>query len=262
MSALPNRLTPGNRQFEQALHTLDNVVYRIIDERRRSARDPGDLLAMLLQTRDAETGEGMSDKQVRDEVMTIFIAGHDTVASTLAWTWHLLGQHPQIELQLLDEVDAVLDGQAPTFQDLPRLTYTRMVIEEAMRLYPPAWGLFRSPVVGDMIGGYHIQAGSVVILSPYVLHRTASFWEQPDRFDPERFTPERSAGRPRYAYIPFGGGPRICIGNSLALMELQLIVAMVAQHYRLRSIPGHLVEPYIEVVLQPRNGLRMTLQAR
>jgi cytochrome P450 len=216
---------------------------------------------MLLQARDEETGEQMTDKQLRDEVMTIFIAGHETVASTLAWTWYMLAQHPEVESRLHAELAAVLGGRTPTFQDLPQLTYTRMVVEEVLRLYPAAWSIFRTAIANDVIGDHSIPAGSVVMVSPYVLHRTPAFWEQPERFNPERFTPERSAGRPRYAYAPFGGGPRQCIGNNFALMEAQLILAMAAQRYRLHSVPGRPVKPSIAVTLRPRPSVDMTLQA-
>jgi cytochrome P450 len=262
MSALPARLIPGNQKFEQAVQTLDTVVYRIIEERRHDGNDPGDLLTMLLQAHDAETGEGMSDRQVRDEIMTMFLAGHETTSNALTWTFHLLAQHPEVERQLQAEIIAALGDRIPTFQDIPRLIYTRMVIEEALRLYPVAWVIFRTPLTDDVIGGFHIPARSVVMLCPYVLHRTPAFWEQPEHFDPERFTSARSSGRSRYAYIPFGGGPRQCIGNAFALMEMQLILAMVLQRYRLCSVPGHPVEPHIAITLQPRYGMRMAPQAR
>jgi cytochrome P450 len=262
LSGLPPRLTPGYRTFQQAVNVLDTVVYRIINERRQTEHDPGDLLTMFLQAADAETGEGMNDKQVRDELMTLFIAGYDTSAHTLAWVWHLLTQHPEVERRLYIELSHVLNGRIPTFSDLPHLVYTRMIIEEAMRLYPAAWGVFRMSLADDIIGGYTIPAGSVIILSPYVMHRTPAYWEQPERFEPERFTPDRLAERPRYTYVPFGGGPRQCIGNNFAMMEMQLILAMVAQRYQLQSVPGQLVEPHIALTLQPRRGVQVTLRPR
>lgn len=258
---LSDRLpTPRKRRYQQALGMLDTFVYRMIDERRRGGKDRGDLLSMLLSARDQETGAGMSDRQLRDEVMTIFVAGHQTTANALAWTWYLLSRHSAAERRLLTELSTVLRGRTPTYQDLPNLTYTRMVIEEAMRLYPPTWITARTPVQDDEIGGYRIPANSVVLLSPYVTHHHPAFWESPERFDPERFTPERSADRPRYAYFPFGGGPRVCIGKSFALMEAELIVAMVAQKCRLDLVPGHPVEPLPMITLQPRYGLPMTIR--
>lgn len=252
--------TPRNRRFWRALRTLDKVVYRMIDERRHSEKDTGDLLSLLLQARDEETGEGMSDAEVRDQVMTLFIAGHEPTANALAWTWYLLSKHPGVERQLHAELMTVLGERIPTSQDLPHLAYTRMVIEEAMRLYPPTWLTARTPMEDDEIGGHHIPVNSVLLLSPYVTHRHPTFWENPEGFDPERFTPERSAGRPRYAYFPFGGGPRMCMGKGFALMEAQLIVAMVAETYRLHLVPGHPVEPQSSIALRPRHGVLMTLQ--
>lgn len=260
---LPERFpTPRNLRFKRALRTVDTVVYGMIEERRRAGRDTGDLLSMLLLTRDEETGEGMSDKQLRDEVMTIFLAGHETTASVLAWTWYLLSAHPEVEGRLHDELSQVLDGRPPTFEDLPHLKYTRMVIEESIRLYPPAWSVGRTAIADDEIGGYRIPANSQVTLSPYVTHRHRAFWENPERFDPERFTPERVAERPRYAYFPFGGGPRQCIGNEFAMMEAQLILAMVAKTYRLRQIPGHPVEPEPVITLRPRHGVLMDVHKK
>lgn len=256
--------TPSNRCLQAGLNTLNTVVYSIIDERRTRLADTntGDLLWMLLSARDEETGEGMSDEQVRDEVMTLLLAGHETTATALTWTWYLLSQHPEVEHRLHAELDTVLVGQLPTVEHLDALPYTRMVIQEAMRLYPPVFGMTRHAIAEDEIGGYRIRANSVVFLSAYCTHRHPAIWEEPEVFDPERFTPERSAGRPRFAYFPFGGGPRQCIGNGFALMEAQLVLATVAQRYALRLVPGHPVEPQVLLTLQPRYGLPMTLQPR
>ena len=260
---LPDRFpTPRNRRFWQAKRTLDQVVYNTIEERRRAGTDQGDLLSMLLLARDEETGTGMSDTLLRDEVMTILVAGHETTAVALSWTWYLLAQHPEVERRLHAELDAVLGGRTPTFEDLPSLPYTKMVIEETMRLYPPAWGMVRQAREADEIGGYHIPANSIIAIVQYVTHRHQDFWDRPEEFDPERFTPERSASRPRFAYFPFGGGPRQCIGNNFAMMEAQLILATVAQRYRLRLVPGHPVEPRPMLTLRPRYGIRMTVQGR
>jgi cytochrome P450 len=188
------------------LRRLDALVYDLIATRRQSQQDPPDLLSVLLAVRDEETGEGMDDRQVRDEVVTLLLAGHETTAVALCWTWYLLAQHQECEQLLHAEVDAVLGGRLPTVEDLPRLPYCRMVIEEALRLYPPAWSFSRNAVAQDELGGYPIPPGSMILLCPYTMHRHPAFWEQPEAFDPLRFTPERVAARPHYAYFPFGGG--------------------------------------------------------
>ncbi|MFQ5961726.1 MAG: cytochrome P450 [Candidatus Methylomirabilales bacterium] len=257
---LPERLrTPRTRRFQHALTVLDTFVYRMIDERRYTEKGTDDVLAMLLSARDEETGEGMSDRQLRDEVMTMFVAGHQTTSNVLAWTWYLLSKNPEVQRRLQAELVRVLGSRTPTYQDVPQLTYTRMVIEEAMRLYPPTWITARRPVEADTIGGYHIPANAVVLLSPYVTHHHPAFWENPEGFDPDRFTAEQVAERPRYAYFPFGGGPRVCVGRSLALVEAQLIIATVAQQYRLDLVPGYPVEPQAMMTLHPRHGVLMTL---
>jgi cytochrome P450 len=251
--------TPRNRLIQTAFRTLDQVVQAIIDQRRQQDTDTDDLLSMLLSVRDEETGQGMNDQQVRDEVMTLLIAGYETVSTALVWTWYLLSQYPDVERQLHTELDNALGGQLPKVEHLARLTYTRMVIEEALRLYPPAWIFGRKAIVDDEIGGYAIPAKSIIVLSPYITHRHPAFWENPEVFDPERFIPKHSADRPHFAYFPFGGGPRMCIGNNFALMEMQLILATVAQRYTLRLVPGHPVEPEAFLSLRPRYGLPMTL---
>jgi cytochrome P450 len=254
--------TPRNRRLQIACRALDQVVHSIITARRRQNTDTGDLLSMLLLARDAETGQGMSNQQVRDEVMTLLIAGHETVSAALTWTWYLLSQHPEVERQLHNELDEVLSGHIPTVDHLARLSYTRMVLEEVLRLYPPAWIFARKAIAGDEIGGYFIPANSMIVLSPYLTHRHPAFWQDPETFDPEHFTPERSASRPHYAYFPFGGGPRMCIGSNFALMEAQLVLATIAQHYQLQLVPGHPVETEALLSLRPRHGLPMTLHCR
>ena len=267
-----NYPTPRNRRFKKALHTLDDLVYSIIEQRRhsssavRSGAEGGgsghDLLTLLLEARDEDTGEGMTDWQLRNEVITIFLAGHETTANALAWAWHLLSLHPEVEDQLYTEVDSLLCGRLPTLQDIPRLTYTRMVLDETLRLCPPAWVIARYPVTDDEAGGYRIPAYSQVILSSYVTHRHPDLWQQPERFDPERFRPDQLTQRPRYAYFPFGGGPRICIGSEFALMEGVLTLAAVACEYRLLAVPGHDVEPEALITLRPRGGLPMFVERR
>ena len=252
--------TAKNRRFQQAMRTLDTFIYRTIRERRQSGNAPDDLLSMLMDAYDAESNEGLSDEQLRDEIMTIFTGGFETSAAVLAWTWYLLSQHPSVEHQLHEELASVLGRRTPTLEDVPNLKYTRMVIEESMRLYPGAWVFTRTNLDADQIGGYHIPAHSLIMISPYVTHRLPNFWESPDQFDPERFTRERVAGRPRYAYFPFGGGPRQCIGEIFALTEMQLVIAMVAQKYRLHLVPGHPVEEEAMFTLRPRHGIEMTLE--
>jgi cytochrome P450 len=249
--------TPRNLRRRAALSALDQTVYGIIEARRRGETAGDDLLGLLMSVRDEESGEGMSDQQLRDEVITLFIAGHETTAVALTWAWHLLATHPDAAQRLQTELERALGERAPSVADLRNVPHTRMVIEETLRLYPPAWITNRQAVADDEICGYHIPAGALVLISPYVMHRHPAYWESPEAFEPERFAPERSAGRPHYAYFPFGGGPRQCIGKGFALMEAQLILATVAQHYRLSHIPGHTAEPQALTTLRPRGGLPM-----
>lgn len=254
---------PRNIRYFRALAKLDKVVGDIISGRRVSGEDRGDLLSMLLLARDEETGGGgMSDRQLRDEVMTIYLAGHETTAVALSWTWYLLALHPEIERKLHEEIDRALDGSPPTFDALPLLPYTKTVIEESMRLYPPVWATVRQSKRSDVIGGYDIPAGAVIEICQYVTHRHPDFWENPEVFDPERFRPEIAASRPRSAYFPFGGGPRICIGNNFAMMEAQIALAVMAQRYRLKLVPDHPVEPDPKFTLRPRYGVKVILEKR
>lgn len=254
--------TSRNRRMLAALGELDQVVESIIASRRQQNIDTGDLLSMLLLARDEETGQGMSDRQVRDEVMTLLNAGHETTANALVWTWYLLSQHPEVERRLYDELDQVLAGNLPTIEHLPDLKYTRMVIEESLRLYPPFCVFSRKAIADDELEGYHIPANSMILLSPYGTQHHPDFWPDPERFDPERFTPEREAARPHYAHFPFAGGPRLCIGSNFAMMEAQLVLATIAQRYQLRLAPGHPVEPQMKVTLRPKYGLPMTIHER
>jgi cytochrome P450 len=228
---LPSR---ANREFARSMQQLDRAVLGIIEARRKQPQPPQDLLQMLLEARYEDTGGGMSDQQLRDELMTLIIAGHETTTYALGWTWFLLGSHPEVWAKLQAEVDEVLGGRAPTAQDLPKLRYTARVIEESMRLYPPVWSYPREALKDDVIGGYQVSKGDLITISPYLTHRHPAIWEQPEKFDPERFSPERSAGRPRLAYLPFGAGMRMCIGNNFAPMEMQVILAMIAQRYRVQ----------------------------
>lgn len=265
MSVIPVPLsvpTPANQTFQRALETLDEVVLGMIRERRQSAEEQDDLLGMLLAAQDADTGEGMSDRQVRDEAMTLFLAGHETSAAALTWLFYLLSQHVAVYDKLKDEVAQVLQGRAVTLDDLPQLSYTRMVIDETLRLYPPAWMIGRYALRDDMLPGnpVAIPAGTNVSVSPYVTHRHSQFWDNPEGFEPERFSPERAKGRHRYAYFPFAGGPRQCIGNTFALMEMTIIVATLVQHLNLELVSGQTVIPDPGITMRPKGGLLMRLR--
>jgi len=225
-------------RFQRAIRTIERFIFRVVEERRRNQTDNGDLVSLLLWARDEQTGESMTDRQIRDELMTMIQAGNDTVSDAISWTWYLLAKHPEARQRIELEVDSTLGGRPPRFEDLPVLDYTNRVIMEAMRIYPSAWVFGRTPVEEDVIGGYHIPANSLVVVSPYVTHRLPDIWENPETFDPDRFLPERSQGRPRFAYFPFGAGPRQCIGAGLAMLEAQMIVAMAAQKYQLTAPPG------------------------
>ena len=248
---------------EGIFNEFDKKVDQLLTERGREPdAEPKDLLARLIAARDTETGGGMTPKEVRDQVVTIFMAGHETTSQALSWTWYLLSQHPEAEAKLHDELTTVLEGRTPRYEDIAELRYTRMVIEESMRLYPPAHTFGRQPIAADEILGHRIPAGAEVLIMPWLLHRKPSLWENPDRFEPERFSPERAAARPRFAYIPFGAGPRICIGAAFAMAEAMLILATIAQRYRLHLKPGHPVEPQGLITLRPRYGLQMQLERR
>lgn len=251
--------TPQRHRLHAARRELHTVVDEIVLQHRSSSEQRGDLLTMLLDARDEETGEGMSDDQVRDEVLTLLLAGHETTANALAWTFYLLAQHQHDAAKLQDEYRRVLKGQPPLMEDLPRLPVTRMVVEESMRLYPPAWAVGRHALQADEVGGYTIPRGAYVLLFQYVTHRHPGYWERPDEFDPERFSAERAADRPRFAYFPFGGGPRLCIGNQFALTEAQLILATILSRYQLRLAPNAQVIPEPLVTLRPRGTLLMTV---
>ena len=254
--------TADNRRLGEALRTLDVFIDKTLTDRQADPNPPDDLLSTLLNARDADTGEPMSRKQIRDEVLTIFFAGHETTAQALTWSWHLLSQHPEQERRLQEEADRVLAGRLPGAEDAPNLPYARMVVDESMRLYPPVWVSAREVVADDTIGGYHIPKGSLVAISQYVTHRHPAFWAAPDRFDPERFSEARSAGRARFAYFPFGGGPRICLGNSFALLEATMALAAIAARYSLRPVPGQDIRPRMVGTLRPSRPVMMTLQPR
>ncbi|MBC7927009.1 MAG: cytochrome P450 [Bryobacteraceae bacterium] len=244
---------------ERAQKILDTKIYELIRERREAGRDRGDLLSTLLAM--AEGGEaGMTDKQVRDEAMTLMLAGHETTATALTWAWFLLSQHPDVESKLRAEWRMVLGGREPTFDDLPALVYTERVFAESMRLYPPAWALGRQVVNQFRLFNFIMPAGSICIMSPYVMHRNPRFWPDPETFDPERFTPEAKAGRPKFAYFPFGGGPRVCLGERFAWMEGALVLATIGQNWRFRMAGNQLPGIHPQITLRPRGGIRMTAE--
>jgi cytochrome P450 len=256
---LPEALTrPRSARFRKAVATLDAIVGRIIAERRKSGETKDDLLSMLLEARDEDTGEGMTDRQLRDELVTLFLAGHETTAIALTWTFHLLGQTPRAEEMLHKEVaEALGDKPAPEFDDLEKIPYARMVAEEAMRLYPPAYVFSRRAAADDLLGPFRMPAGAHIVISPYALHRRADYWPEPDQFWPERFAPGARTDRPKLADLPFGGGQRICIGNSFAMMEHAIVLATVVKNWRLESIPGREVKTEPRITLRPRGGLPM-----
>ncbi len=248
--------------FEEALARLDAAVYRIIQERRASGEDRGDLLSMLLLARDEEDGSQMSDLQVRDEAMTIFLAGHETSANAMAWSWWLLAQHPEVEAALHAEVDAALAGRAPEMEDLPRLPLTGRVFAEALRMYPPLWAIGRRALRECTIGNYSIPTGSVVLLSAYVTQRDPRWFPDPEKFDPERWTAEARGARPKFSYFPFSAGSRACLGEAFASMEGVLCLAALAQKWRLQIVPKHPIKLQPQLTLRARHGIKMRLEAR
>jgi cytochrome P450 len=253
--------TLHNLRKARAIRKLDKIIYRIIEERRESERDTGDLLSMLLAARD-DDGSRMTDKQLRDESITLFLAGHETTANALSWTWWLLAQDPEAESKLHAELDSLLGGRAPTLDDVPKLKYTEQVLTESLRLYPPAWGTARIAMEDHEIGGYHIPKGAGVSLTQWTMHRDPRWFTDPEIFRPERWEDGLAKRLPRFAYFPFGGGPRQCIGNTFALMEATLVLATIAQNFRFRLVAGHKVVPLPSITLRPRHGIRAFLEAR
>lgn len=256
---------PWVRKVHAARRRMDELIYRMIDERRRDLEDRGDLLSMLIASQDAEgDGTGMTDKQLRDETVTIMMAAHETTAVALSWTWYVLSSRPEIEAKLHAELDAVLEGgRAPTLADVPKLTYTRMLFSEVMRLYPPAWSLERRALNDCEIGGYRIKANTLVIMSQYLAHRDPRWWG-PDAevFNPDRWAKDAQSGRPKFAYFPFGAGTRICIGEQFAWMEGVLLIASLARNWKFRHDPTHTVELDPLVTLRPKYGMRMEVIRR
>lgn len=246
------------KPFNRAMYRL--IAARMNDKNSERNRD---LLDRLIVSRDEQTGIGMTPREIRDEVLTVFVAGHETTALALMWTWYLLSIHPEHEARMHDELGAVLNGRTPVWEDVPKLAYTKMILQESMRLYPPVHTLaFREAQADDAICGVRVPKGSTITIIPWILHRHRSYWDEPGRFDPERFTPEANARRERLSYLPFGFGPRVCIGASFAMTEAVLILATMAQRFRLRLTPGHPVEPLAMFTLRAKLGMKMTVTRR
>jgi len=247
------------RQLRTVIADVDAMIYQLIAERRRSREDRGDLLSVMLAARDEQGEQYLNDQQIRDELLTMFLAGKETTATALGWTWYLLSQHPEVDRRMRVEIGTVLRGRPATPDDLSHLPFTKTVLLESLRLYPPIWMTLRTAVAHDVIGGWHIPAGAGIIISPFVTQRSPDFWGEPDAFIPERFATEYSNTRPRYSYFPFGGGMRQCIGEHLAMFQAQLVIATVAQRYRLQLEPGHPVELDPSISLRARHGIHVTL---
>jgi cytochrome P450 len=254
--------THRNLQAKRAVRELTQIIDRIIEQRRADKDDAGDLLSLLIHAQD-EDGSRMTTQQLRDEALTLFLAGHETTASTLSWTWMLLAQNPQVEQKFHAELASVLNGRTPTLDDLPRLTYTNQILMESMRLYPPAWAIARLAIEDHQLGGFPVPKGTGTAAVSWVVHRDPRWYDNPELFFPERWQGGDLLKKiPRFAYFPFGFGPRQCIGNSFALMEAQLVLATIAQHFRFTLEPGHRIEPLASITLRPRTGLRVQLIPR
>ena len=254
---------PTSQLLKRAVGRLDKVIYGIIEQRRASGQMSGDLLSEFLQVQDDE-GVGMTDRQLHDEIMTLFLAGHETTANVLSWTWLLLGQNPEVEEKLIEELRSVLGGRVPTPADLPRLAYTDTVLRESMRMYPPVWVIGRRALAPFRLGEYELPADTNVLISQLIMHKDARYFPDPDRFDPDRWRAgdPRGASLPRFAYFPFGGGPRVCIGAGFGMMEAVLLLATIAQQFRIQTAPGYAAQMQPSVTLRPRNGIQATLQRR
>jgi cytochrome P450 len=261
--ALPPRLpTPKNLRLWRAVRRLDEVIYGFIKQRRASGEDRGDLLSLLLHAHDEDDGSQMTDRQLRDEAMTLFLAGYETTALALSWTGYLLARHPEVDARLAAELQGLLGGRSPTVADYPRLKYTEKVITESMRLYPPAYVVGRQPINDFLVGGYRIPAGRTIWLSQWLVHHDPRFFDEPGKFNPDRWTETMVQRLPKYAYFPFGGGPRICIGNSFAMMEMILVLATVGQKFRFTLAPGEVVRPRPSFTLRPDHGVKVVLSRR
>lgn len=256
---VPNK---HNRRFKRIMQRLDHIVYKMINARRASGVGSKDLLDRLLSVRDEQSGLGMAEKQVRDEVVTLMLAGHETSATALQWTFYLLAQHAEVEAELLHELNTVLNGNPATATDLAHLPYLKQVVQESMRIYPPVWGIARTATHEQEFGGYRIPVNGYISILPYSLHRHPEHWPEPERFDPTRFSPQRSAGRHSYCYIPFAAGPRTCIGVGMSMLEIQLVLAQLLPRFRVRPVPGHVVKPMATVTYRPRFGMQVFIEPR
>ncbi|MCE9499217.1 MAG: cytochrome P450 [Leptospira sp.] len=249
--------TPANIRFNRAISEMDKIVYSIIAEKKKNPPGGADLLSMLIDARDEETGEGMNELQLKDEIVTFMLAGHETTSTTLTWAFYLLSKYPEVAKKIRSEVIDVLGDRNPSLEDVSKLKYTTMVIEETMRLYPAIWVIQRNSIGWDEFGGYKIPPGTIVSMPQYIVHRDPLYWENPEGFDPERFSEERSKNRPKYSYFPFGGGPRTCIGNIFAMMEATIILSMAVRKFRLDLVPGFKVEKQALLTLRPKFGMMM-----
>jgi cytochrome P450 len=253
--------TVGNVRYEYAVRQLDNIVYGFIRQRRASGRHSNhDILSNLLHAQEEKMP--LSDEQVRDEVMTLLLTGHETAAVSLSWAWYLLAQHPEVESRLWSELRRVLDGRSPSTQDLPNLSYTEAIVKEALRLYPPAWAIVRNSIHDCEIGGYKVPAGSTIMMSQWVTHRDPRHYDQPDSFNPDRWLNDRTKGIQQFTYFPFGGGPRTCIGASFAIMKAVLVLATIAQKFQLRLVDVSQVKPIPTITLRPKNGIKVVITRR
>ena len=260
---LDNLPLPANKRCNDAMEHLDNIVYKMIEERRSGKGSQEDLLSMLLQAQgDNGDGEGMSSKQVRDEALTLFLAGQETTANSLTWTFYLISQYPFVERRMYDEIESVLQGRLPTLADIKRLPYTEKVFKEALRLYPPAWAVARRAIEDYTVGGYFVPAGADIFMSQYVVHRDPRIFKEPLKFDPDRWTPEFEATLSKFAYFPFGGGPRLCIGDTFAWMEGVIVIATIMSEWRMRLVPSQRIEPLALITIRPKYGLKMIMDKR
>ncbi len=260
---IPNWVpTSGNRRLTQAVRDLDAIIYDFIQQRRMSGEQRDDLLSRLLHARDEADQTGMTDKQLRDECLTIFLAGQETTALALSWTWYLLGQNPEAAARLHAEVDSVLGGRVPTMDDIPRLQEVERVLLESMRLYPPAYLVGREPLTDIELAGYHCPRGTTILMPQALVHRDPRFFSDPDTFQPDRWRGDFEKQLPKCAYFPFGGGPRICIGNTFAMVEMTLVLAMIAQRFQFHILPGQVITPSLQVTLRPTPGVMATITAR
>lgn len=262
LTLIPWLPTPHNRRSRTAIDRLDRIVYGLIDARRRSGGQRDDILDRLLAARDEDDGTGMSERQVRDEVVTLLLAGHETSSNALLWTFHLLSEHPEVEARLLEELRSELRGEPATSADLARLPYLKQVVQESMRVRPPVWAIARRSHQDEVFQGYRVEAGAYLMIMPWMLHRHRDFWPEPLKFDPERFSPKRTEARHSYCYIPFAAGPRTCIGAGMAMLEIQLVLANLLQRFVVRPLPGHPIVPAARVTLMPKFGMPVTVTPR